>query len=103
MLKISPKICSVGNKAAAPVTEKKKKKKVVAAVVEKSKEELLKETELPKSKTNGLLLKLNYDGVRKAWDDRGTPFADDSPVSDAPGNDVNVCFLSPTNQSKLTP
>ncbi|MCH90532.1 protein CHLOROPLAST IMPORT APPARATUS 2-like [Trifolium medium] len=91
MLKISPKICSVGNKTAAPVTNKKKKKKVVAAV-EKPKEELLKETELAKSKTTGLLLKLNYDGVRKAWSDRGTPFADDSPVSDAPGNDINVCF-----------
>ncbi|CAJ2649821.1 unnamed protein product [Trifolium pratense] len=89
MLKISPKICSVGNKTAAPVTEKKKKKKVVAAV-EKPKEELLKEIVLPKSKTNSLLLKLNYDGVRKAWSDRGTPFADDSPVSDAPGNDVNA-------------
>ncbi|CAK8564091.1 unnamed protein product [Lathyrus sativus] len=87
ILKISPKICSVGAKtAAAPVTEKKKKKKVV--VVMKQSEEL-KETELPKSKP-GLLLKLNYDGVRKAWSDRGTPFADDSPISDVSGNDVNA-------------
>lgn len=86
MLKISPKICSVGGKTAAPVTEKKKKKKVVA--VERLNAEL-KEMESPKLKS-GLLLKLNYDGVRKAWSDRGTPFADDSPVSDASGNDVNA-------------
>lgn len=91
ILKISPKICSVGEKSAAPVTDKKKKKKVVT--VEKHNEELLKETELPKRKT-GLLLKLNYEGVRNAWSDKGTPFADDSPISDAPGNDVNVCFSS---------
>lgn len=87
MLKISPKICSVGGKTTtAAVTEKKKKKKVVA--VERLNAEL-KEMESPKLKS-GLLLKLNYDGVRKAWSDRGTPFADDSPVSDASGNDVNA-------------
>ncbi|XP_058755740.1 protein CHLOROPLAST IMPORT APPARATUS 2-like [Vicia villosa] len=86
MLKISPKICSVGGKTPAPVTEKKKKKKVVVVMKQS---EALKETELPKAKS-GLLLKLNYDGVRKAWSDRGTPFADDSPVSDVSGNDVNT-------------
>ncbi|KAL5065924.1 hypothetical protein RYX36_027661 [Vicia faba] len=86
MLKISPKICSVGAKTPPPATEKKKKKKVVVVMKQS---EVSKETELPKAKS-GLLLKLNYDGVRKAWSGRGTPFADDSPISDVSGNDVNA-------------
>lgn len=96
ILQISPKICGAGGKASAPapapVTDKKKKKKVV--VVEKEKVNVeLKGTELPKSKP-GLMLKLNYEGVRNAWSDQGKPFADDSPVADVPGNDVAVCFSS---------
>ncbi|CAI8611101.1 unnamed protein product [Vicia faba] len=76
----------VGAKTPPPATEKKKKKKVVVVMKQS---EVSKETELPKAKS-GLLLKLNYDGVRKAWSGRGTPFADDSPISDVSGNDVNA-------------
>lgn len=35
--------------------------------------------------SKGLRLKLNYDGVRSAWSNRGSPFADGSP-----GNDVTL-------------
>ncbi|KAJ1433443.1 CCT domain [Sesbania bispinosa] len=49
----------------------------------------LNEAELPKSNP-GLMLKLNFDDVRNAWSDRGSPFADDSPASDVPGSDVTA-------------
>ncbi|XP_027329159.1 protein CHLOROPLAST IMPORT APPARATUS 2 isoform X2 [Abrus precatorius] len=82
ILQISPK---VSNKPPPLAAEKKnkKKKKVEKPVVE------LNTAELPKPK-QGLMLKLNYDGVQNAWSDRGSPFAADSPVSDAPENDVTA-------------
>ncbi|XP_057419655.1 protein CHLOROPLAST IMPORT APPARATUS 2 [Lotus japonicus] len=87
ILQISPKIIGGGGSKHPP--EKKKKKKVaVAAVAEKPKVEL-NEAELPKANAS-LMLKLNYDDVRSAWSGRGSPFSDDSPASDAPGNDVTA-------------
>ncbi|KAK7265214.1 hypothetical protein RJT34_32830 [Clitoria ternatea] len=81
ILQISPKI---SNKAPPLATEKKKKQKKVEKPVAE-----LKSAELPKAKP-GLMLKLNYDDVRNAWSERGSPFAEDSPVSDAPENDLTA-------------
>ncbi|XP_047171380.1 protein CHLOROPLAST IMPORT APPARATUS 2 [Vigna umbellata] len=85
---ISPKI----NTKPPPVTaEKKMKKKKVTAIAAAEKPAVveLKNAELPKPK-QGLMLKLNYDDVRGAWSDRGTPFADDSPLADLPETDVTA-------------
>ncbi|BAT76777.1 hypothetical protein LR48_Vigan627s000500 [Vigna angularis] len=85
---ISPKI----NTKPPPVTaEKKMKKKRVTAIAAAEKPAVveLKNAELPKPK-QGLMLKLNYDDVRGAWSDRGTPFADDSPLADLPETDVTA-------------
>ncbi|XP_020224964.1 protein CHLOROPLAST IMPORT APPARATUS 2 [Cajanus cajan] len=80
ILQISPKI-----KPPPLAADKKTKKKKLA---EKEKPVMeFRNVELPKPK-QGLMLKLNYDDVRSAWSDRGTPFADDSPLADAPENDV---------------
>ncbi|XP_061361504.1 protein CHLOROPLAST IMPORT APPARATUS 2 [Gastrolobium bilobum] len=88
ILQISPKISNnpPPPPPPPPAAEKKKTKK---KKVEKPNVVELKNAELPKSNP-GLLLKLNYDEVRNAWSDRGSPFADDSPASDAPGNDVTA-------------
>ncbi|TKY72767.1 CHLOROPLAST IMPORT APPARATUS 2 [Spatholobus suberectus] len=75
MLQISPGMKKAAPAALVPATEKKKKKKV----------EKLPEVAL----SQGLLLKLNYDDVRDAWSDRGSPFAHGSPE-----NDVAVRFPS---------
>ncbi|CAJ1941760.1 unnamed protein product [Sphenostylis stenocarpa] len=88
ILQISPKI----NTKPPPVTaEKKMKKKKVAGIAAAEKPVVveLKNAELPKPK-QGLMLKLNYDDVRSAWSDRGTPFSDDSPLADLPENDVTA-------------
>ncbi|KAG4970146.1 hypothetical protein JHK85_036567 [Glycine max] len=87
ILSISPKI----NTKPPPVAAEKKmkKKKKVATPAEKTVVVELKNAELPKPK-QGLMLKLNYDDVRNAWSDRGTPFSDDSPLADVPGNDVTA-------------
>ncbi|QCD80335.1 protein CHLOROPLAST IMPORT APPARATUS 2 [Vigna unguiculata] len=85
---ISPKI----NTKPPPVTaEKKMKKKKVTAIAATEKPAVveLKNAELPKPK-QGLMLKLNYDDIRSAWSDRGTPFADDSPLADLPETDVTA-------------
>lgn len=77
MLQISPQMKNVTPSTTTTTTitktaSKKKKKKVV---------KILPEVAL----SEGFLLKLNYDDVRNAWSDRGSPFADGSP-----GNDVTL-------------
>ncbi|GMN62756.1 hypothetical protein TIFTF001_031837 [Ficus carica] len=91
-------------------TEKKKKKKMkkVVAVVEREKAAAMaaaaeenagsgdgaggnKSLELPKTGNVGLgtlLLKLNYDGVLKAWSDKGSPFSDEGDAPTGNRNDV---------------
>ncbi|XP_027156352.1 protein CHLOROPLAST IMPORT APPARATUS 2-like isoform X1 [Coffea eugenioides] len=44
----------------------------------------------PKPNVGSLLLKLNYDNVLTAWSDGPSPFADDSPVAEASGNDLQA-------------
>ncbi|MQL41328.1 hypothetical protein EI012_25795, partial [Escherichia coli] len=84
ILQISPKII---HKAPPPaVAEKKKKKNKVEL---KNPEPVKENHPLPKSNP-GLMLKLNYNEIRNAWSHRGSPFADDSPVSDVSGNDVTA-------------
>ncbi|KAK7329741.1 hypothetical protein VNO77_23918 [Canavalia gladiata] len=83
ILQISPKVSNKPPPLATDKKKNKKKKKVEKAVGE------LVNAELPKPNP-GLMLKLNYDHVRNAWSDRGSPFADDSPVADAPENDVTA-------------
>ncbi|XP_019182245.1 PREDICTED: protein CHLOROPLAST IMPORT APPARATUS 2-like [Ipomoea nil] len=95
---ITPK----AEKSPPPATEKKKKKKKVEKPAEfrvndkdcssssaqsASKEE---ESSIPKPKSAGLLLKLNYDSVLTEWTDRPSPFSDESPCSDAAGTDVQA-------------
>ncbi|TKY54524.1 CHLOROPLAST IMPORT APPARATUS 2 [Spatholobus suberectus] len=88
ILQISPKISAKPPPVTAEKKMMKKKKKKVAAPAETPVVEL-KNEELPKPK-QGLMLKLNYDDIRNAWSDRGTPFADDSPLADAPEKDVTA-------------
>ena len=103
IMELSPKF----RKAPAPTPLKKKKKKVVA-ITEKEKEREKsaivesKSLELESgSKPNaGFSLKLNYDDVLNAWSGKGSPFSDDSPGSDSPGNDVTVGFSTPAPKSK---
>ncbi|KAK7388143.1 hypothetical protein VNO78_22950 [Psophocarpus tetragonolobus] len=86
ILQISPKI----NTKPPPFTaDKKMKKKKLLPLPEKPLVLELKTAELPQPK-QGLMLKLNYDDVRNTWSDRGTPFADDSPLADVPENDVTA-------------
>ncbi|MED6148653.1 hypothetical protein PIB30_055031 [Stylosanthes scabra] len=102
ILQISPKVVSINKPApqqppVAPAAEKakKKKKKVEKPSVEvKNKiDELPKvnnsEAAVPKL-NSGLMLKLNYDGVRDSWSDKGSPFGDDASASDSPGNDLTA-------------
>lgn len=79
MLQISPRIKNATTESLVPTTVKKKKKKVV--------KKLSKE-----GRSKGLLLKLNYDDVRNAWSDRGSPFADC-----LPGNDVSPLLAAIKN------
>lgn len=87
-------------KTATTTTTTKKKKKAEKAIVELKSSELPREDSIPKLNSSGLLLKLNYDDVLNAWSDRGSPFADGSPGSDAPGNDATVRFPSLAGRSK---
>jgi len=79
MLQISPRMKNATTEILVPTTVKKKRKKKKKAVKKLLEEGLSK----------GLLLKLNYDDVRNAWSDRGSPFADG-----LPGNDVTPRFSS---------
>ncbi|OMO79054.1 hypothetical protein CCACVL1_13926 [Corchorus capsularis] len=91
VLKISPKTNT--NNKLTPTTNSnraEKKKKKVADIVAAAE---AKSTEMPKENQNsnpnsGLQLKLNYQEVVTAWSDRGSPFSDESPASEPPGNDV---------------
>ncbi|KAK7354687.1 hypothetical protein VNO80_20154 [Phaseolus coccineus] len=80
MLQISPPMENATTENLVPTTVKKKRKKKEKKVLKKLSEEGL---------SKGSLLKLNYDNVRKAWSDRGSPFADG-----LPGNDVTPGFSS---------
>ncbi|OMP07729.1 hypothetical protein COLO4_07099, partial [Corchorus olitorius] len=89
VLKISPK---TNNNKVTPTSNsnraEKKKKKVADIVAAEP-----KTSEMPKENQNsnpnsGLQLKLNYEEVVTAWSDRGSPFSDESPASEPPGNDV---------------
>lgn len=98
VLQISPKF----NKAAPTLplaAEKKKKKKKVEKTPPQPKKSMVvespKENPIPQKPNSGLLLKLNYDNVLDAWSDKGSPFSDDAPGSDVPGNDVYVRFSKP--------
>ncbi|CAL0325552.1 unnamed protein product [Lupinus luteus] len=84
ILQISPKIINkLPPQPPTTAAEKKKKKKKV----EVKNLEPVKGNPMAKSNP-GLMLKLNYKEVKNAWSDKGSPFADDSPVSNASGNDV---------------
>ncbi|KAE9609874.1 hypothetical protein Lal_00006111 [Lupinus albus] len=84
ILRISPKITNKLPPQPPAAAEKKKKKKVEVKNPEPVKGN-------PMAKSNpGLMLKLNYKEVKNAWSDKGSPFADDSPISDASGNDVTA-------------
>lgn len=50
----------------------------------------MNEESVQKSNFSALLLKLDYEEILNAWSDRSCPFSEDSPVSDATGNDVHV-------------
>ncbi|KAK7411979.1 hypothetical protein VNO78_03424 [Psophocarpus tetragonolobus] len=71
MLQISPRMKNTAAANLVPATTTTKKKKRKKKVVKKL-------TDVGLSK-KGLWLKLNYDDVRNAWSDRGSPFADGSP------------------------
>lgn len=98
-----------------PTEKKKKKMKKVVAVVEREKAAAMaaaaaeenagsgagagekKSLELPKTGNVGLgtlLLKLNYDGVLKAWSDKGSPFSDEGDAPPGNRNDVAVGYFS---------
>lgn len=99
VLQISPKFHKAPT--LCPAAEKKKKKKKVEKASPETKTVMEPPKENPIQKPNsGLLLKLNYDNVLEAWSDKGSPFSDEAPGSDAPGNDVSVCFSSPARKSK---
>ncbi|KAE9602442.1 hypothetical protein Lal_00049411 [Lupinus albus] len=85
ILKISPEIVYKSQPPTA--AEKKRKRKKVE--VKKPEAVAVKGNPTVKSDT-GLMLKLNYNDVKNAWSDKGSPFADDSSVSVASGNDVTV-------------
>ncbi|MED6122513.1 hypothetical protein PIB30_040512 [Stylosanthes scabra] len=103
ILQISPKVVSSINKAApqqpvaaAAEKAKKKKKKVekpsveVKNKIDESPKVNNSEAAVPAKLNSGLMLKLNYDGVRDSWSDRGSPFGDDVSASDLPGNDLTA-------------
>uniref|UniRef100_A0A5B6ZRR7 CCT domain-containing protein n=1 Tax=Davidia involucrata TaxID=16924 RepID=A0A5B6ZRR7_DAVIN len=80
------------------VSVEKKKKKKIEKPAELKISESPQENSIPKSpeenstqKSNPrLLLKLNYDEVLNSWSDRGSPFSDEIPGSDYPGNDIHA-------------
>ncbi|KAH1209319.1 Protein CHLOROPLAST IMPORT APPARATUS 2 [Glycine max] len=88
MLQISPRMKHAAAEDLVPATTTTTTKK--KAKNKKNKKDLVKEL-LPGevAVSQGLLLKLNYDDVRNAWSDRGSPFADGSP-----GNDVTLSCSS---------
>ncbi|KAH1041698.1 hypothetical protein AAZX31_09G057700 [Glycine max] len=80
MLQISPRMKHAAAEDLVPATAMATTTEKTKTKNKKSKKEL---SEVAVSK--GLRLKLNYDGVRSAWSNRGSPFADGSP-----GNDVTL-------------
>ncbi|KAK6942020.1 CCT domain [Dillenia turbinata] len=81
-------IAQVSPKLTKVPAEKKKKKKI-ADLKDVELPEIPKENPNPNSDpkppNSGLLLKLNYEEVFKAWSNKGSPFSEDSEV---PGNDA---------------
>ncbi|XP_073156038.1 protein CHLOROPLAST IMPORT APPARATUS 2 [Henckelia pumila] len=97
-----PSVLDIDSKTAKNRIEKKKKVEIKNVVSSKenaasnmvpNQENSTCETaqggSIPPSNAR-LFLKLNYDGVLDAWSDKDSPFSDDSPVSNAVGNDVQV-------------
>ncbi|CAL0330328.1 unnamed protein product [Lupinus luteus] len=84
ILQILPKIVNKSPPTPALPEKKKKKKKVEVKNTEPVKENTVVKSNL------GLMLKLNYEEVKNAWSDKGSPFADDSLVSDVSGNDATA-------------
>ncbi|XP_062165162.1 protein CHLOROPLAST IMPORT APPARATUS 2-like isoform X2 [Alnus glutinosa] len=89
---ISPKF----HRHSSGSAEKKKKKVEKPPAMELKHKELPKENSTPKP-NSGLLLKLNFDEVLNAWSDRGSPFSDETPGSELPGNDVSSTESFPLN------
>lgn len=81
-----------------PAEKKKKKKMVELKNLDLGKENSAKEKgnsacgdQEPAPRLNqGLLLKLNFDGVLDAWSDKGSPFSGDAPASESDGHDVQA-------------
>ncbi|KAL6292530.1 hypothetical protein ACE6H2_000672 [Prunus campanulata] len=98
VLEISPrfnKSQSSSTPASASVASagKKKKKKVekLSVLEAKAAAKLPKEANpIPKAEEPGLMLKLDYEDVLNAWSDKASPFSEEMPGSDVPGNDVSA-------------
>ncbi|XP_071722220.1 protein CHLOROPLAST IMPORT APPARATUS 2-like [Rutidosis leptorrhynchoides] len=81
MLQVSPRLNTTTTNSKTKVSgsnrgDKKKKKLEKKEVAEEECPVII-----PKSKFQGLLLKLNYDDVLKTWSGRDSPFPDDGPGS----------------------
>ncbi|XP_021816022.1 protein CHLOROPLAST IMPORT APPARATUS 2-like isoform X2 [Prunus avium] len=99
VLEISPrfnKSQSSSTPASASVASagKKKKKKVekLSVLEAKAAAELppKEANPIPKAEEPGLMLKLDYEDVLNAWSDKASPFSEEMPGSDVPGNDVSA-------------
>ncbi|KAL3644167.1 hypothetical protein CASFOL_012099 [Castilleja foliolosa] len=79
-----------------PAKNKKKKKMVELKNLEMKKEDLgvkgvcMSEEIVVPQKNEGLLLKLNFDGVLDAWSDKASPFSGDCTGPELAGNDVQA-------------
>ncbi|KAK4782740.1 hypothetical protein SAY86_007114 [Trapa natans] len=99
MIEISPKL---RKSALIDSSEKKKRRKKKNA--EKSKEEpkhCSNEVSPPGTAKLELLLKLDYDGILRAWSGQGSPFSGEGTDSDEQGMDATVRTLQKT-QGKTT-
>ncbi|CAL8990493.1 unnamed protein product [Prunus brigantina] len=98
VLEISPRFnksqsSSTPASASVASARRKKKKKVekLSVLEAKAAAELPKETNpIPKAEEPGLMLKLDYEDVLNAWSDKASPFSEEMPGSDVPGNDVSA-------------
>ncbi|XP_020221862.1 protein CHLOROPLAST IMPORT APPARATUS 2 [Cajanus cajan] len=81
MVEISPGMKKDATEGLVPATEKKNNNNKKKKKKKKVKKELAE-----MGVGEGLLLKLNYDDVRNAWSDRGSPFAGGSPGNGVAGS-----------------
>nr|DAD45945.1 TPA_asm: hypothetical protein HUJ06_004175 [Nelumbo nucifera] len=89
VLSISPKL----NRASSEKEKKKKKNKVEQKEETKDSASPADTSNSNSNKSNpksGLSLKLNYNEVILAWSDRGSPFSDDTPTTDASESDIHA-------------